>query len=104
MKPPAPDVTPILAAIESARLRMIPLKGVDLACAAVEEMKKIIIAKDYQTSSGKVRAIVRRVHRDGDRTVEAQHYLDAEGKETGPYLGFKFRVDPVTLAPFEPIF
>jgi hypothetical protein len=51
----------------------------------------------YDTTSGKVRAIVRRIHRDGDCTVEARHYLDDVGKEIGAYLGFKFRVDPTTL-------
>ena len=40
------DVSSVLRAIESALERMIPLKGVDLACAAVEEMKRIILAKD----------------------------------------------------------
>ena len=58
----------------------------------------------YETSSGKGRAIVRRVHRDGDYTVEARHYLDASGRELGAYLGFKFRVDPATVKLFEPVF
>lgn len=41
-----PSAAPLLAAIERARERMIPLKGVDLACAAVKEMQNIIEAKD----------------------------------------------------------
>jgi hypothetical protein len=53
----------------------------------------------YKVTTGKIRAIVRTVHRDGDYTVEARHYLDDRGRETGAYLGFKFRMDPVELTP-----
>jgi hypothetical protein len=56
VKAPAPDVTHLLRTIEQARARMAPLKGVDLACAAVHEMEKIIIAFDAYQDAVTLRA------------------------------------------------
>jgi len=41
-----PDITPILRAVEAARMRLAPLRGGDLASAACAEMQKIIEAKN----------------------------------------------------------
>lgn len=54
-------------------------------------------AVKYTTNGQVVRAIVRTVHRDGTRTVEAQHFLDEEGRSRGPYLGFKYRLNLADL-------
>jgi hypothetical protein len=37
-----------------------------------------------------IRAVVLKAHRDGLVDIEAQFFND-EGKDHGPYLGFKFR-------------
>lgn len=56
-------------------------------------------AVTYPVRGSAIRARVTRVHRDGTVTVEAQFYLDANGKEVPGYLGFKYRVPADMLAP-----
>lgn len=46
----------------------------------------------YQANNDTIRAIVRRVHRDGTVTVEARHVLDRKGRAVGGYIGFRYRV------------
>lgn len=50
---------------------------------------------------GRVRAIVRRAHKDGTVTIESCHALDANGQPHCGYLGFRYRVAADVLSPVE---
>jgi hypothetical protein len=39
------------------------------------------------------RAMVRRIHRDGDFTAEVQFLIEG-GKPVAPYLGYRYRYEP----------
>jgi hypothetical protein len=55
-------------------------------------MKKGMKVK-YRTPSGdSIAATVKTVHNDGSATVEATFYLFGGCRESGPYLGYKFRL------------
>lgn len=46
----------------------------------------------------KVAAMVLTAHRDGTATVKARFTLDAEGKQDGMYLGYRYRVPVSALS------
>lgn len=48
----------------------------------------------YLTGKNRVRSRVKTAHRDGSVTVHAMFFLDIKGADSGPYLGFNFRIDP----------
>jgi hypothetical protein len=58
--------------------------------------------RDMQGNGPVVRAIVRRVHRDGTVTVEAQWSVENEGR-FGCYLGYKYRFDAEHLFAVKPL-
>jgi hypothetical protein len=52
----------------------------------------------WHTPAGHVEAVVRRLHRDGSATVEARFFVDPDGRRSGCYLGYRYRVDTGLLA------
>ena len=46
----------------------------------------------YQAGGQTVKAVIKTRHTDGTVTVEAQHFLNEEGRIMQPYLGFKYRL------------
>lgn len=56
----------------------------------------------YGTRTQRVSAKVIRLHRDGSATVMARFFIDANGKQDGPFLGFSYRLDQDDLKSDEP--
>jgi hypothetical protein len=46
----------------------------------------------------KVAAVILTAHKDGTATVKARFVVNAEGKQEGGYLGYRYRVPVGTLA------
>lgn len=55
------------------------------------EKHQFVTYRAWGTGS-EISAIIKCMHRDGTVTVEAQHFLNADGEITGAYLGYRYRM------------